>query len=63
MTFAQTEPFGRSGQLVSLDEMLALLKKAIDSRSATSKGFLIDGYPREVSTVELTCWSRRLSSC
>jgi adenylate kinase family enzyme len=37
-----------SGQLVSLDEMLALLKNAIDKKTATSKGFLIDGFPREV---------------
>ena len=38
----------QSGKLVSLDEMLSLLKKAIETKSASSKGFLIDGYPREV---------------
>jgi len=28
--------------------VLALLKKAIQTNLATSKGFLIDGYPREL---------------
>jgi len=28
--------------------VLALLKQAIQRHSATSKGFLIDGYPREL---------------
>lgn len=37
-----------SGQLVSLDEILALLKCAIQRRAATAKGFLIDGFPRQV---------------
>ncbi|RWS28168.1 adenylate kinase isoenzyme 1-like protein [Leptotrombidium deliense] len=38
----------QSGKLVPLEEVLALLKSAIDKRASTSKGFLIDGYPREV---------------
>lgn len=37
-----------SGQLVPLEEVLALLKDAINKNQETSKGFLIDGYPREV---------------
>jgi len=38
----------KSGQLVSLDEVLGLLKDAIVAKSESSNGFLIDGYPREV---------------
>lgn len=37
----------QSGHLVPLQEVLGLLKDAIESNSS-SKGFLIDGYPREV---------------
>jgi len=37
----------QSGQLVPLTEVLALLKDAIQSNT-TAKGFIIDGYPREV---------------
>lgn len=37
----------KSGQLVPLQEVLALLKDAIE-KNPTAKGFLIDGYPREV---------------
>ena len=37
----------KSGQLVSLEEVLGLLKDAI-AKNSDSKGFLIDGYPREV---------------
>lgn len=36
------------GDLVSLDAVLELLKDAMIARAATSKGFLIDGYPREL---------------
>ena len=28
--------------------MLQLLKEAMEAKAATSKGFLIDGYPREM---------------
>lgn len=38
----------KSGKLVSNEQVLDLLKSAIESRQATSSGFLIDGYPREV---------------
>lgn len=37
-----------SGQLVSMDTVLDLLKTAMIKRAADSKGFLIDGYPREL---------------
>ncbi|XP_046330687.2 uncharacterized protein LOC124114162 [Haliotis rufescens] len=36
------------GDLVSLDEVLLLLKEAMLAKAASSKGFLIDGYPREL---------------
>ncbi len=39
----------KSGKLVSNDEVLALLKNAINKKSSQSNGFLIDGYPREVN--------------
>lgn len=35
------------GELVPNDVVLDLLKEAMAAKSATSKGFLIDGYPRE----------------
>ena len=38
----------KNGKLVSNDEVLALLKNAIEKKSSHSNGFLIDGYPREV---------------
>jgi len=38
----------QSGQLVPLIEVLGLLKDAIAKNQANSKGFLVDGYPREV---------------
>lgn len=38
----------KSGQLVSNEQVLALLKNAIDKKSSGSNGFLIDGYPRQV---------------
>jgi adenylate kinase len=38
----------KSGQLVPNDEVLALLKNAIQKKIDESNGFLIDGYPREV---------------
>merc|ERR1712071_27617 len=37
------------GELVPLIVVLDLLKEAMLSKLATSKGFLIDGYPREVA--------------
>jgi len=36
------------GDLVSLDTVLLLLKEAMLKKAATSNGFLIDGYPREL---------------
>lgn len=36
------------GELVPLDTVLQLLKEAMEAKVATSKGFLIDGYPREM---------------
>lgn len=35
------------GELVPNDIVLDLLKEAMQAKTATSKGFLIDGYPRE----------------
>ncbi|CAK1603552.1 unnamed protein product [Parnassius mnemosyne] len=37
------------GELVPNETVLELLKEAIEARAADSKGFLIDGYPREKS--------------
>jgi len=37
-----------SGQLVPKDIVLDLIKKAILKNADTAKGFLIDGYPREI---------------
>lgn len=37
------------GELVPLEVVLDLLKEAMLSKLSTSKGFLIDGYPREVA--------------
>lgn len=36
------------GDLVPLETVLTLLKEAMLKKAATSKGFLIDGYPREL---------------
>jgi adenylate kinase len=36
------------GDLVPLDTVLGLLRDAMIKKAATSKGFLIDGYPREL---------------
>jgi len=36
------------GELVSLETVLTLLKEAMIKQAATSKGYLIDGYPREL---------------
>lgn len=38
----------KKGELVPLDIVLQLLKEAIRSHLPTSKGYLIDGYPRTV---------------
>jgi len=37
------------GELVPQEVVLDLIKSNISKNAATSKGFLIDGYPREVS--------------
>ncbi|KAK2704940.1 adenylate kinase isoenzyme 1-like [Artemia franciscana] len=37
------------GELVPLETVMQLLKEAILSKVESSKGFLIDGYPREVA--------------
>ncbi|XP_060070278.1 adenylate kinase isoenzyme 5-like isoform X2 [Ylistrum balloti] len=36
------------GELVTLDEVLALLSNAMNAKISTTKCFLIDGYPREL---------------
>lgn len=36
------------GALVPLETVLQLLKENMTAKAATSKGFLIDGYPREL---------------
>jgi adenylate kinase len=51
----------KSGQLVPLQEVLALLKDAIDKRKDQSKGFLIDGYPREVE--QAISFERDVAKC
>ncbi|KAL4609432.1 adenylate kinase isoenzyme 1-like [Arapaima gigas] len=38
----------QNGELVPLDTILDMIKEAMIARADTSKGFLIDGYPREV---------------
>lgn len=38
-----------AGELVPNDTVLELLREAMIARAADSKGFLIDGYPREKS--------------
>lgn len=40
------------GQLVPLDTVLEMLREAMIAKLDTSKGFLIDGYPREVKQGE-----------
>ncbi|XP_047987825.1 adenylate kinase isoenzyme 1-like [Leguminivora glycinivorella] len=42
----------KRGELVPNDVVLGLVKQAIEKNKATSKGFLIDGYPREKSQGE-----------
>ncbi|CAI9716932.1 adenylate kinase isoenzyme 5-like isoform X9 [Octopus vulgaris] len=37
-----------TGKLVPMDTVLELIREAMLSRAATSRGFLIDGYPREL---------------
>lgn len=39
----------KKGELVSLDVVLDLLKESMAKHLSNSKGFLIDGYPREVN--------------
>ncbi|XP_063233650.1 adenylate kinase isoenzyme 1-like isoform X2 [Bacillus rossius redtenbacheri] len=36
------------GELVPVEDVLELLKEAMEASMPTSKGFLIDGYPREL---------------
>ncbi|KAL4553830.1 adenylate kinase isoenzyme 1-like, partial [Arapaima gigas] len=36
------------GELVPLETVLDMIKEAMIAKADTSKGFLIDGYPREV---------------
>ncbi|XP_071450713.1 adenylate kinase isoenzyme 1 [Hetaerina americana] len=43
----------QKGELVSLDIVMDLLKEAILSKLSTSKGYLIDGYPRDISQGEI----------
>ena len=38
----------QKGQLVSNQIVLDMIKDAMRAKAATSKGFLIDGYPRQV---------------
>uniref|UniRef100_A0A8C5PEY8 Adenylate kinase isoenzyme 1 n=1 Tax=Leptobrachium leishanense TaxID=445787 RepID=A0A8C5PEY8_9ANUR len=40
------------GELVPLDTVLDMLRDAMVAKAAVSKGFLIDGYPREVKQGE-----------
>uniref|UniRef100_A0A6I8R5J5 Adenylate kinase isoenzyme 1 n=1 Tax=Xenopus tropicalis TaxID=8364 RepID=A0A6I8R5J5_XENTR len=40
------------GELVPLDTVLDMLKEAMIAKADTSKGYLIDGYPREVKQGE-----------
>ncbi|NWX90762.1 KAD1 kinase, partial [Nothoprocta pentlandii] len=40
------------GELVSLDTVLDMLRDAMLAKADTSKGYLIDGYPREVKQGE-----------
>ncbi|XP_018614938.1 adenylate kinase isoenzyme 1-like isoform X2 [Scleropages formosus] len=42
----------QKGELVPLDTVLDMLKDAMISKADVSKGFLIDGYPREVKQGE-----------
>lgn len=49
------------GQLVPLEEVLQLLKDAMINNLSTSKGYLIDGYPREVG--QATCFEKEICKC
>lgn len=49
------------GELVSLDVVMDLLKEAMLSKLSTSKGYLIDGYPRDVSQGEL--FEKEIAPC
>jgi len=54
-------PIIANGQLVSLATVLQLVKEAILKSLPTSKGFLIDGYPRDVAQAEE--FERTISPC
>ena len=41
--------FPQAGKLVPMETVLTLLKEAMIAKADVSNGFLIDGYPREVS--------------
>jgi adenylate kinase len=46
----QLEEVMKAGQLVSLETVLDLIKEAmVKAFAAGSKGFLIDGYPRDIN--------------
>ena len=42
----------KAGQLVTTETVLDLMKGAMEKEKATSKGYLIDGYPRKVEQGE-----------
>uniref|UniRef100_A0A5F8GBB8 Adenylate kinase 1 n=1 Tax=Monodelphis domestica TaxID=13616 RepID=A0A5F8GBB8_MONDO len=50
--FTHLSKIMEKGELVPLDTVLDMLKEAILAKAETSKGFLIDGYPREVAQGE-----------
>lgn len=50
----------QSGQLVPLTEVLGLLKDAI-AKNASSNGYLIDGYPRELE--QAVCFEKDVGKC
>ncbi|GFX46853.1 adenylate kinase isoenzyme 1 [Trichonephila clavipes] len=51
----------KKGQLVPNEEVLLLLKEAMLKNLANSKGFLIDGYPREVG--QAVEFEKQVSKC
>lgn len=51
----------QSGKLVSNQQVLNLLKMAIEKNLSKSKGFLIDGYPREIN--QAIEFEKQISPC
>ncbi|KAH7637595.1 adenylate kinase isoenzyme 1-like protein [Dermatophagoides farinae] len=51
----------QSGKLVSNQQVLTLLKSAIEKNLSKSKGFLIDGYPREIN--QAIEFEKQISPC